>query len=63
MKINKTFYDGTILEDFIKSYFKEFHPAGYGTQIDEIKAKPIHKNGEFKWIEYEITISRLESCD
>ena len=63
MKITKTFTTAKEMEDFIKSYFKEFHPAGYGTQIDEIKAKPIHKNGEFKWVEYKITISRLESCD
>jgi hypothetical protein len=61
--ITKTFYDGEFVEDFIKNYFKEFHPAGYSTSVDKLTAEPIFENGQFKWIKYEVTLSRFESCD
>ena len=61
--ITKEFFDGEILDDFIKEYFLEFHPAGYSTTIDKLTAKPIYLDGKFQYINYEVTLSRFESCD
>ena len=62
--ITKTFKEPQDMEDFIKAYFVEFHPAGYGTQVSYIKATPIYKDGLFQLkIKYEVTLERLESCD
>jgi hypothetical protein len=61
--ITKTFFDGENLDLFISNYFKEFHPAGYSTMIDKLEAKPIYIDGKFQYINYEVQISRFESCD
>ena len=61
--ITKSFTTAQEMEDFIKSYFKEFHPAGYGTSIKEVEILPIYDTGIFQYINYEVTLSRAESCD
>jgi hypothetical protein len=62
--IVKYFTAATEMENFIQSYFQEYHPAGYDTRVDSIKAVPIYFDGKFKGIiKYEVTISRLDSCD
>ncbi len=61
--INKVFKDAQEMDKFISDYFQEFHPAGYGTQIDEFIVMPIYDEGKFQYINYDVTISRSESCD
>lgn len=50
------------MDKFIKAYFKEFAPAGYGTtaKIKVIQSYEMWKNQQ---INYEVTLERLESCD
>lgn len=59
----KTFTTAEEMDKFIKAYFKEFAPAGYGTMIKGIKPLLEYDNGKLIKIKYMITFERFESCD
>jgi hypothetical protein len=61
--ITKNFYSAVDTDIFISNYLKEFHPAGYSTTIDKLEVTPIFIDGKFLHLNYEVTISRFESCD
>jgi hypothetical protein len=43
------------VEEFVKRYFEDYHPAGYGTRVESMYTKP---DGS-----YYVKISRARSCD
>lgn len=61
--ITKSFDNADSMEEFIIEYLQEFHPAGYGTSIKSITAKPFYDCGFLEYINYEVTLERAESCD
>ena len=54
---------GKELEEELDKYFTEYHPAGYGTAIKKVTIKPVYFKGELLGFNYEVEITRFESCD
>ena len=59
----KTFWDAETMGDYIFEYFRDYPLSGYGTIVDSIKVTPVYESGELDHLNYEVTLSRFESCD
>jgi len=60
--LTKTFSDPELMDTFIKSYLKEFAPAGYSTSVD-IQIIQSYDDWKANKLKYEVTFERFESCD
>ena len=62
IELTKTFTDGEIMDAWIRSYLREYAPAGYDTRI-EIEMEQTYKEWQEDKIRFIIKVNRLESCD
>ena len=61
--ITQTFKDVIEMHKFIIEYLKEYAPAGYGTTVDSIEFWQTYDEWKNEKYNYQVTISRGESCD
>ena len=61
--ITNSFWDAETMEDFIIEYFNDYPIGGYGTMIESVKVTPVYEFEELDHLNYEVTLSRFESCD
>jgi hypothetical protein len=60
--ITQLFRDVELMDSFITKYLNEFAPAGYSNEVT-IKIRQTHQEWKDKKINYEVLITRSESCD
>jgi hypothetical protein len=57
-----SFKDAEVMDGFIKTYLKRYAPAGYSTEV-KITIRQSYEDWKNNKLNYEVKITRDESCD